>query len=640
MFMTRHLLFSCLLLLGSWVAMPLRADITSPRPLKAPVAKPVVIKVLRGTSTEIRLPGSSRYNRSLSFALNALPSHGTLTPAAPQTVPSPQSEMGVYYGVLTYVSNPASTATRDTFTFTCKLDGGPSSNEASVTINISDAFPKLRASQEVEYGRCILGQRTTGTFSVKNEGNAVWQATLAPPENMRWEIPAGGTFRLQPGATEKYVLISDNTVAGELHRKLQLMPDAVVTFTGRVVTPFSLVPARTLDLQWQAKTFTSSGRLQLHNQTSDTLTLGIAAPDELKLPLFIKLPALQTKELDIVYAGPSARAFEGDVIFSHGIQREAINIRSTRAPATIIALGVPSDGVLDFGAIKSEAQAATLLKQIILQNKGGESVSVTFDPPLTTFRLGATARRAASIPPGGELQLDIQPSTLPTQMREETTLLTAGPWSQRLLLTATWDPALFAVKPTSTAATNLIEAPKPMTGDTPDAADLQTKQQSIDAISVSNHGLMVVDENFDPTLPCVHVVKTLEITADSATLQWELPPGDGWQFKLLGARIYPPTGDNPIRKMWEPYPQATIKIDGRLATCHCTGLTKGLHYVFAVQTISAAGKKSSPGAPVGVMVYWHKRGWPWYFYLGIAFLVFCLIRWLIKKWQEPISASV
>ena len=123
------------------------------------------------------------------------------------------------------------------------------------------------------------------------------------------------------------------------------------------------------------------------------------------------------------------------------------------------------------------------------------------------------------------------------------------------------------------------------------------------------------------------------------TIHWDLPPGEGWKFRVLQAQVLRPTETEPLRKVWVPYAYTNVVIDGRTASAKIEGLIPGRGVNFALQTVAPDGKKSFPGKYIVVMTLIPPPSrWEWWVGGGLVLLL--LGWWLWRKWKEPINRNI
>ncbi len=602
--------------------------------LRAPVAKDAVFKAVRGQPLEILLEGTTSTSRGLVFAVRQGPRLGSFSEKAPVAVKGQESEKGRSYASLHYTADASLKGDRDTFTFSCKLDGGPSSNEATVTILLSDASPKLKVPAKLDLGRVILGAVSGKSFTVSNEGTCAFSAPVAAPAGFTWRSPAGGMFEIEPGASVEAALLLDTGKARSVDSVLTFMAGVEVKCSARIVPLFSVLPSATLQLQWRPETLTRSARVSLQNNTDGPLVVDILGSPGTRLPRSLSLDPSAAQPLDIVTTEPLTAGASGTITVSSGLQQEVIPFTAAQAPALIKAVDFPESGVIDFGKLAT-IDAGEAVRTVLLQNKGGSHGEVSIKPALKYFRVSAAELRdgVAVIKAGGELQLTFQPSSLPSNAREEDITLSAPGWAAGLKLLAAWDAALIPAATRSAAEIALLQE-KPLT---PTRAGPTKREVEINSI-LGWKGGVIADGTEDPALPTIDTVTIDHQTDSTATFSWELPPGEGWTFRLMRAEVHRPGPDTPLRKLWMPYDAATVTIEGRRASTTVSGLIPGAGVNFAVQTISPNGKKSYPGTYIPIVTLMSPPIRWEYWAMGVLALL-GMGYWLRKKWKEPIRVT-
>jgi hypothetical protein len=588
--------------------------------LRAPVARDVTVDAVRGQTVEIKLLGLTSTNKDLAFKLRDLPKFGTVESDQPKILTKDSA-------TIRYLAQVGMTETADVITYYVQYEGGSPSNTATISINLVDPSPKIVAPLGFTVDRMVLGDTVEKRVALKNAGNVTWAAKVPLPEGWSWVLPKDGSFNLAPGAETDIQLRYVAHRTGRVQEVITLHRESKLHVTGHVVPPFTAFP-RNGAMQWRPESTSRTVTIELHNNAKTPLKLRLEGPPEIQLSPTLEIAAEQSASLVLATTAPTTEAWQGTVTLTGPSTSETISLSATPAPAhVVVASGFDVSGGIDFGKLDA-TNITTTKRDVVLENVGGAPATVRWEK-LGHYRIEMPA--AATIAPLGRLTIPVFPPTDPALVQLEVSRLEAGQLAQDVRLNCGLDGKLAATQTMSLAEQTLL-------ANTVNAG--QTSQLSfVDRVQFTSNSLLASDGTEDPKIPRINTVSRLAETAQSVTIGWDLPPGDGWTFRLLRARVRKLAPDVPPSKVLEPMTaaEAEIKIDGRRATAVVRGLVPYSLWIGALQTISPDGKKSYAGREIQLVTV-AEEPTPWLGYgIGI-FALGALGFYARKRWNAPIRA--
>ncbi len=610
------------------------ADITTgPRPggkkkekpaPRAPVAKDLTVRAVRGRPLEITLEGITGTGSGLDFSIRTQPRIGLLQP------PTPRPLSGLR-AVVTYTAPPDSSGDRDTFTYGVQLPGRPSSTSATVTILISDPRAKLETVTGIDAGVVVMGQPVEKSLTIRNSGDGPWEESPALPAGWEWRSPAGGAFSLPPGASMEAVVACTGSAPGILDETVVLGGTAKVRLAARVIAPFTTFPS-TLVLDWLPDALVRRGTLQLQNNTKSPLALRLTVPAGFRFPDKLTLPADGRVSVPVEATVAPDLAQPGTVEIEGNGHRQAVRLEARRAPAHArLAPGSPQS--LDFGTVP--AGSAEAVRTLTIENAGGESCPVSAEPPDGFVVRGLGEGSSATLKPGIPLTLQVLTAPGDPGPRAGTLTLVAGLARIAVPLKAEVAAAPAAPDPGAAADRTLQATARPPAPDNRP----RTPEQLLTIAGHNAGGVLQGDGTESPLVPVVEVVDYIEDDGKSVTFAWDLPEGNGWNFRLLRPTVRRSKTTGALARVWQPCgPEATIRIEGRRAIATMTGLEPGRPFNCRIQTISSEGRKSLPSREFG-FIPMLKEPLPWLRWIMGTLAIIAVSLWGWKKWKEPIRVQ-
>jgi len=358
----------------------------------APEVKPTQVSFVAGRSVEIQLDAATAVLSGLKFLIREQPSHGVLSDLRPH--PSERHKALVTY------THTGGDALNDSFTYACRINEGPFSAPARVTLLGRRPQPRLQVLQQAQFGRVLPGAEVMAKVVVSNTGIGSFARDL------EWPSPWKGPPRLELGIGEQIelaVLIKPER-PGVVSNELVLQegnPASRVRLWLQCEQPFIVTPSRaamTYDkergLRWV--------KAKVANATKEPMTLRFMLPERLEGPSEVMVPPNDLREVEFVLGKDDVALFKGDVTVTDGALVERLSLGASPKPP-LIELLAPSSGVLQFG---SHEQGKVGKAKVILINRGGEAAVLAIQAP-PPFRV-PEEEQSLSVAPGATCELAVE----------------------------------------------------------------------------------------------------------------------------------------------------------------------------------------------------------------------------------------
>ncbi len=361
---------------------------------RKPVAPDVTVKVLRGRTEVIRLPGVESNGNPIRYEIVARPSAGKTTNLE-QPDPNRQGP-----GFVTYTHGDDEVSTTDEFQYRVTAPiSGLSSSPGTVTVRIVDPPPRLGADRTLVFS-AIVGESSTATLSLTNTGGGVLRGTVRVRDP--FYLDADGSFELGRGRSRHIPLRYAPQETGlSSPQKIQPArddPGASITLRGEATAPFA------------AKTTAEKLELKADDSRATVVELVNLSSRTQKVDLSVE-PATILEEIPPVALAPEeTRAVHLRIPAARKGAAEKFTVTfSTRAYAlsrTFSASAVPSrlevlTPVVDFGRAREA--------DLVIRNSGGVDgrFSVVLPPGVTA--IGGAA--SFTVAPGSEATVRLRLAT-------------------------------------------------------------------------------------------------------------------------------------------------------------------------------------------------------------------------------------
>lgn len=600
----------------------LRADVKRPVTPPVPVARPAQAEAIRGFPVAIRLEGVTSSARVLQFILRQPPKHGRLE--------GPPTPSGKDSAVVRYVGDEGSKASSDSFSYAVKVEGSGSSEEAVVSVRLSDPAAVLEVPSGVDLGRLLAMEVSEHGVRIANKGNAPFRAAVPLPEGWSWAVPAGGQFDVAPGGQIDAVVRVRPKEAGEVDEKVVLRPGYTLRFTGRVQPPFLGYPSL-LRLQWEPERARRAYRFQIRNNRGEAISLRLSAPAGVEVPASVEIPVAESVEVAVSCAGQVNLPLAGKIRLEAPGWVQEIDYEAAPAPAVMELSGVGADGVVDFGVLeKAEGEGAA--RSLVLRNVGGTASVVRWDA--LRFFVVEGLEDEAVLAPQVERTFVIRPRPdEPGRLREELALRMAG--GDRLLkLQAEIDPK---ASQAALMAGTVLEVKAAAPG-SPELARPRSERGRQLRVQVLTTGLIEAIPHADASLPTVNAVRLIEAETGPERLafEWDAPGPGVWTYQVLvrmlrnhGAQQAP----IPEYGTMDNVKVSATPMGGR---AEVTRLRPGVRWSCRIVALRSDGVSTKAGddltfltPPVG------PSRWPWRV-LGLLGLV-SVGLYVRQKWREDVK---
>jgi hypothetical protein len=422
----------------------------------------------------------------------------------------------------------------------------------------------------------------------------------------------------------------DAEVPGELEGEVVLAGESRVRLSARVMAPFTVYPA-TLVLDWEAGKLSRAGKATLQNNTKQPLTVTVDGPEQFGYPATVTVAADGKSEVQVGAKGLLSEALRGNLQFVAQGHRHAMVVEAQPAPS-LVRLAAESAQVVDFGKV-ALADAGKVVRSVILENVGGSTATVTADG-LELFSVPLLDEgKGVALKAGERVELGMVPRNVGAGVHEEELTLSSG--AARMLVPLRVELEAVAAAAGSAAEAALAKTSPPR--ENPDKVKTDAELVRIARLNIG--GLLASDGTEKADVPRVDMVDYVSDDGVSVTFAWDLPPGDGWNFRILRPRVTRSKVTGQLARIWEPCgAEAVVRINGRRAVATVSGLEPGNPFKCAIQTMAADGRKSLPGMELGFLPMLPPAV-PWVRYaIGLLFAVL-VGMWGWKKWKEPIRAQ-
>lgn len=623
-----------------------------------PEARDVSASFVAGNTVDIELIGTVGTLKQADFVVRQLPEHGTLTNLRPHPRESNKS-------LITYTHAGEQASLMDRFTYSVRVDGGPFSAPATVTLRGQRMEPILSVVKMPSFGRVFLGGEASGVVSVRNMGRAPYRMNMVWSEG--WSGPP--TLEVNPGDTVDFQLIFKPVRPGEVRHEIELQPGvktSKLTLFGEGLRALTVSPGY-LTLDYNRTTGVRSGILTLVNGRSDPMKVTIKFPIRLLAPATLEIPPQQKAEVLLQLPATDVPQFLGEVVVESDGVSEKVAVQSRPKPAELKVVS-PEKGTLDFGQV---TQRKATSRDIILANTGGELLVVEVqarNPYVSEFsgqalRLEPGQQRSVKVflksESLGNVISDLRiiggasesVVTLKSYVQEPATpvaaptppVLAATPTTP---LTPSTGSSAPAAAPTATpvavtpAAAPVAVAPSPVAApvrrsvpsDAP-RAPLNGVQNAL-AAYLATEGLPMPSSFINPHLDRVNSVELVDRETSNFTIAWKKPGVAPAGWALETASMAKDERSNLFIKTWNRVNHwKTVSGDNDKVVVKVLALRPASQYEMRVRGVDRDGKFSEP-SPVFVVTTpepWRVPAWAWRGMLVSALLVVIYMLWRARR---------
>jgi hypothetical protein len=529
---------------------------------------------VEGGSVQIELTAAVSTIKQVEFIIRSQPQNGTLSAMRPH--PRETNK-----GIVTYTHRGHDAPPADKFTFACRVDGGPVSAPATVTLTGKKFEPALSVEDISGIERVFLGGEATLRFSVKNTGAAPFEGDFA------WPIPWHGPPRISLKAGEKMAFaVQFKPEKPGIHRfELVLQPGvdaSKLPLYGECVRAFTVVPGK-LALTLNPETGAREGVLTLMNGRDDPVRATLRAPERIEgAATSLDVPGRGKTRLSLSLPPSDVTAFQGDIIVESAEGAEKIFLTAEAKPVDLRVVS-PADGIVALGFVNAGAQGRADLR---VRNAGGATAVVQAET--TTPFIVTPANQAVRIEPGAEAVFSVFGRGEQPGRAKGEVVLRVGSGETKVPVTMIVEAAPAPVAPEPGKTTFAA-------GGTASAAKSGALPRSLQAFLASS-GLPIASEKLNPYLEPVTQLSIIARRTDSITVAWKKPavPPDGW---VIESNIMARVGEaKTFVKVWQPITNWKIVDAGEdKVAAQIHSLAPGTQFEVRIMATDRDGKFSQPG---------------------------------------------
>lgn len=594
-----------------------------------PEARDVSAKFVAGQSVDVELDAAVGTVKQPDFIIRQQPEHGTLSNLRPHKKESNKA-------LITYTHSGMDAPLADKFTYACRVDGGPMSAPAVVTLTGQRMEPKLSLVNAPNFYKVFAGGESSSKIILKNEGTAPYLMNIAWPDG--WvgpptiDVPIGKTVEIQVFFRPKKV--GEFRFEGELQKGV---PSSKLFLYGECLRPLTVSPG-SISLALDAKTGVRTGNFSLVNALAEPSLIKFILPARVNGPAEMEIPAQGKADAAVFLAAQDVDAFSGEIQVIAGNAVEKVTVQAAPKPAELRLL-IPEKGVLDFGGMDQRKQVE---REIILLNAGGEPMVVQ-----------AECRLPFSVEDSGKaMRIEpLQQRSLKVRLKSET----SGKLTQELKIMGglkTLNVNMVAEVREVKAAVELQPAPMKSVEvappvNPPPAAEVspegekvaapapRTAGQSVLLSYLQMEGLPIPKELINPYLERITRVELIESTSSTLTLAWKKPDivPAGWYVEA-SSQVYDP-GQGIVMKKWVRTNSWKLEEGGAAdkITIKFHSLTPGSPYEFRIMGVDREGKLSEPSPRMLFTTKdsWRIPTWLWRTMLVVALGLVAYVLYRVRR---------
>jgi hypothetical protein len=612
-----------------------RADVTTkPEEKKKKKDPEVLIPEVRdmaatfvaGKSVNIELSASTSSLRPLEFLIRQQPANGTLS--APRSHPRETNKC-----IVTYVHRGGDAPLSDRFTFACRVDGGPVSAAAAVTLTGQRFEPRLEVVDYMAVDKVFIGGEAAIRFVVKNGGAADFAADIP------WEEPWDGPARieLKAGETGRYAVHFRPAKPGVYRMEKLLQPGVAgskLPLYGQCVRPLTVSPGRLVLTLGSGGA--RGGVLQLANGRPEPMKVEVQPAGRLQGGRTVEVPGGGRVRVVLSLPPDDVAAYQGELKIIAPQGEETVAVEAAAKPAELSVVS-PAGSVLDLGSAPAGREARG---EVTIRNTGG-----------STAVIQAQARAPLAVRPSGEA-IRLEPGG---QTVFALTMIgdRPGPLARDLtfsgdLLATRIEVQLQVLPAVSAAAPATATRPGPLGGELRETepqlsgeggVEARTPMQRLLLSYLAASGLPIPKERINPFLERITALELLERTSQGITIAWKKPnvTPAGWIIEgATMARIE--EGGGSFVKLWTPLKNWKI-VDGgaKRVAARIEPLPAGSQIELRIMGVDRDEKvaEPSPGFLLTTTAAWSIPSWVWraLLILLLAAAIYVLNKMRLGEWQ-------
>jgi len=631
-------------------------DITFTRDFGIPTPYSIKIETIKAHLATFPISASTKTpGMMVDFLIRDFPTAGKLI----SLVSNPENRSSA---IVTYLADPNSGATRDSFTFAARYPGGKYSATARCDIQITDAQAMIEISSSADFGKVLIGKKVEREIVITNRGNAPYNTKLnlfSP-----WEVvqPKDGNLYIGAGQQARVMLGFNPALPGAANYQLILnrRENGTCNFSGEAIIPFSITTE-----EWLLKLNPDNGC----READVLVTSHLDRPVEVYLKTSPRLkvrggdtavliPNRDTR-IPIYLEADDVMAFDGGLEVKVKEGYKAITgVISPTLPSKML-IQIPDQlghEVINFGNVTAGRSTE---RGIILTNQGGElmpldvSVSEPFRVltktdrqlvPLDNMPLtigfyphksdrGAADQYLTLRTNHEEIKIRLIGNALrPPGSPRETPLIVSPaktePDSPNPSPTTAPGPEIgnAVASPTVPSPDRIKATPPPSV--TPSLRPSAGVDLTMSPLGIPTFGIVARDRS--PDLKSATDFQLLKSGSRFLEFGWTAPKDsdiDKFELEMRGQRTNPITGN--LESVWAPYPNITYERVDRLVKARVKDLDPYSFYEFRAFTVDLNGRSSEPSVAFGAQT---SRTMDWtYIYATLALIFVGFIIWGIVK---------
>lgn len=634
----------------------------------SPEVKPAQVSFVAGRSVDVELDAAAAVVTGLKFLIREAPKFGTLSEVRPHPTER-------HKAVVTYMHTGGEANLADSFAYACRLNEGPFSAPARVTLNGRRAEAKLMVLNQAQFGRVLPGTEVMAKVVIANRGIGPFESELTWPAP--WKGPP--KLKLGIGETAEMAVFVTPERPGVITDELTLQegnPTSRVRLWLQCEQPFIVTPGRA-QMSYDPQRGLRWVKARIANATAETMTLKLTLPERLKGPSEVEVRAGQLQEIELSLAANDVKAFNGEVTVTEGMLSERLILGASPEPAQV-AIVAPSSGKIQFG---SHNQGVVGKATLVLANSGGEAAVMAVQAP-PPFRV-AQDEQSFSVAPGETQKLVMEVDSGKAGLYQGKVVLSGGGSRLELDAEVTFvDPNVIQMKAgkggsgKSEAGEPAGKVARPKAAEVPTVAELaaksgempeQTKpkapvgptpvesQNAVTAMGrvnsraaaalsyLSVFGMPTLEKDLSKKYGKLERIELAGVGTDFLELAWEKPnaesPPQSYRVEA-GQQVYEPTTKMFFRQ-WTPISEVKpLVVGGGKEGVRLAGLRPAAQYELRVLAVDEQGKVSPPSDIylMTTLAPWKMPTWWWY--AGVAVLLGVMLLQARKLYWKRMGLSL
>jgi hypothetical protein len=634
----------------------------------SPEVKPAQVSFVAGRSVDVELDAAAAVVTGLKFLIREAPKFGTLSEVRPHPTER-------HKAVVTYTHTGGEANLADSFAYACRLNEGPFSAPARVTLNGRRAEAKLMVLNQAQFGRVLPGTEVMAKVVIANRGIGPFESDLTWPAP--WKGPP--RVKLGIGETAEMAVFVTPERPGVITDELTLQegnPTSRVRLWLQCEQPFIVTPGRA-QMSYDPQRGLRWVKARLANATAETMTLKLTLPERLKGPSEVEVRAGQLQEIELTLAANDVKAFNGEVTVTEGMLSERLILGASPEPAQV-AIVAPSSGKIQFG---SHNQGVVGKATLVLANSGGEAAVMAVQAP-PPFRV-AQDEQSFSVAPGETQKLVMEVDSGKAGLYQGKVVLSGGGSRLELDAEVTFvDPNVIQMKAgkgesgKSEAGEPAGKVARPKAAEVPTVAELAAKsgempeetkpkapvgptpvesQNAVTAMGrvnsraaaalsyLSVFGMPTLEKDLSKKYGKLERIELAGVGTDFLELAWEKPNADSppQSYRVeAGQQVYEPTTKMFFRQ-WTPFSDVKpLVVGGGKEGVRLAGLRPAAQYELRVLAVDEQGKVSPPSDIylMTTLAPWKMPTWWWY--AGVAVLLGVMLLQARKLYLKRMGLSL